>query len=138
MTASVPASGYARCVVSGRFACSALALVLLAGGMLACTWARAAAVQTGETVYRLRPDPRMCPSPACGGFWAARVNSSATTCVAGESRAACYVAAVGLQRFAADRQARVRLALPQGRALITGAIVPYLNGAFPGLGALRA
>ena len=44
--------------------------------------------------YVVRPDPRMCPSPLCGGAWVRRVNHATTRCVDGASRSECYVASI--------------------------------------------
>ena len=53
------------------------------------------------SVYRLRGDPRMCPSPTCGGFWASRVNFKPTTCLGGTALPAeCYAASIDLAALA--------------------------------------
>ena len=44
--------------------------------------------------YSLTPDLRLCPSPACGGWWLESVNQTTTTCFDGTQRPACYVASV--------------------------------------------
>ena len=126
-----PGRGYARGMIPGRFGCSVLALVLLTGAVLVTGRADAARTKTAETLYRLRPDARMCPSPACGGFWASRVNGATAACLGGEARPACYVATLGLQPFRAAQQARIRAALPLGRALIGGSFVSYPSGRVP-------
>src|SRR5262249_38686232 len=114
--------------------CSVLVLtltLLAAGGV-------ATAKRAADTVYRVRPDPRMCPSPICGGFWATRLNVSPTSCFDGSTPPACYVAALGLTGFATEQQDRIRRALTQSRALIGGSIVHYPSDRFPQLGSLRA
>ena len=45
--------------------------------------------------FLARPDPRMCPSPVCGGWWVHRVNHDVTTCVDGTTAAECYVTSLG-------------------------------------------
>jgi hypothetical protein len=115
--------------------CSVLAVSLIAAGATAAHGTSSAAA---ETVYRLRPDPRMCPSPVCGGFWAARVNVATTTCIGGDTRPACYVAAVDLGGFAPTGAARIRAAIARSRALVDGGIVRYPHDVFPQLGSLLA
>ena len=46
----------------------------------------------GSGVYTVRADPRLCPSPLCGGYWVALANGARTRCVDGTRRAQCYVA----------------------------------------------
>jgi len=46
----------------------------------------------GRTIYVVQPDPRLCPSPLCGGYWVARANHSRTRCHDGLFRPRCYVA----------------------------------------------
>src|SRR5438093_4560982 len=47
---------------------------------------------SGSAVYQVRPDPRLCPSPLCGGAFASLVNLAHTPCIDGSEREACYVA----------------------------------------------
>lgn len=89
-------------------------------------------------VYRLRPDPRLCPSPMCGGFWAARANRATAICLDGAARASCYVASVDLSALPVRRRAQAQATLPTGRALVTGSFAPYRSPAFPQLARLVA
>ncbi len=41
--------------------------------------------------YVVRPDPRLCPSPFCGGYWIALANRVRTRCHDGRYRPRCYV-----------------------------------------------
>jgi hypothetical protein len=43
-------------------------------------------------IYTVRSDPRMCPSPMCGGYWLALANGARTRCADGVQRSQCYVA----------------------------------------------
>jgi Domain of unknown function (DUF6748) len=88
--------------------------------------------------YRLRPDPRLCPSPLCGGFWASRVNQARTPCRGGKPQPACYVAAVDLSALPPDARARAEAALAGGRVLIRGRIGAGSVPHFPSLGRLVA
>lgn len=46
----------------------------------------------GQGHYVVRPDPRLCPSPLCGGYWVALANHARTRCVDGLLHPRCYVA----------------------------------------------
>ena len=46
----------------------------------------------GTAIYSVRVDPRLCPSPLCGGYWVALANAARTHCADGTARARCYVA----------------------------------------------
>lgn len=45
-----------------------------------------------RSVYVVRPDPRLCPSPLCGGYWVSLANHARTRCHDGLLRPRCYVA----------------------------------------------
>jgi hypothetical protein len=45
-----------------------------------------------RTIYVVQPDPRLCPSPLCGGYWVSRANHARTRCHDGLLRPRCYVA----------------------------------------------
>lgn len=47
-----------------------------------------------RAIYVVRPDPRLCPSPLCGGYWVALANRARTRCADGLFRPRCYVARV--------------------------------------------
>ena len=89
------------------------------------------------TVYSLRGDPRMCPSPMCGGFWASRVNWKLTPCFRGPELPACYVASVDLSTLAPVSRARAQTALSSGRALVEGGFERY-SSAYTQLARLAA
>src|SRR5262245_26583002 len=127
-------------MVSERSGGSVVAISLLAASLVVSSRPVGAAVPTpvADTVYRVRPDPRMCPSPACGGFWLTRVNASSTTCIGSDVRPACYVATVDLKAFGAGRQERIRSALTQSRVLLGGVVVRFASDLFPRLGSLVA
>ena len=46
----------------------------------------------GTATYVVRVDPRLCPSPRCGGYWVALANAARTRCQDGLRRPRCYVA----------------------------------------------
>jgi hypothetical protein len=54
----------------------------------------AAGPTAANAIYVVRPDPRACPSPLCGGYWAALANHTRTRCHDGLYRRLCYVATV--------------------------------------------
>jgi Domain of unknown function (DUF6748) len=43
-------------------------------------------------LYTVRVDPRLCPSPLCGGYWVALANGARTRCADGLRHPRCYVA----------------------------------------------
>jgi hypothetical protein len=80
-----------------------------------------------ESFYVVRPDPRLCPSPLCGGYWVARANFARMRCADGAFRPRCYVAS------ATDADGGpLAVRLPDA-SLVRGAVEPK---AYPGLGRL--
>jgi hypothetical protein len=74
------------------------------------------------TYVRVRPDPRMCPSPMCGGWWVRRVNRDTIGCGNGMVSPECYAATLdstGLDLTDEQRTA-VDQALERGTALLRG------------------
>jgi hypothetical protein len=45
-----------------------------------------------RSIYVVQPDPRLCLSPLCGGYWVSRANHARTRCHDGLLRSRCYVA----------------------------------------------
>jgi Domain of unknown function (DUF6748) len=43
-------------------------------------------------IYVVRVDPRLCPSPLCGGYWVSLANGARTRCADGKPSSRCYVA----------------------------------------------
>jgi hypothetical protein len=80
--------------------------------------------------FRLRPDERKCPSPICGGWYAAPVNLGS----------AGYVAERDLSALNLSGAARARLEgeLARGRAFLRGRIVAGGIAGFPDLARLVA
>ena len=56
--------------------------------------ATSAARPVGSSLYVVQGDPRLCPSPLCGGYWAALANHARTVCHDGARRPRCYVARI--------------------------------------------
>ncbi len=46
----------------------------------------------GSSFYVVTPDPRLCPSPLCGGYWVSLANHARTRCHDDLLRLRCYVA----------------------------------------------
>jgi hypothetical protein len=65
-------------------------LAVVAGATATSTGARQPA--TGTAIYVVRHDPRLCPSPLCGGYWVALANGARTRCHDGLRYPRCYVA----------------------------------------------
>jgi hypothetical protein len=68
----------------------ALVVLVMAGISVASSAARQP--PTGTAVYVARHDPRLCPSPRCGGYWVAIANGARTRCSDGLRHVHCYVA----------------------------------------------
>jgi hypothetical protein len=47
---------------------------------------------TGTAMFVVRHDPRLCPSPMCGGYWVALANRARTHCADGLRHVRCYAA----------------------------------------------
>jgi hypothetical protein len=69
---------------------AALALVTGALGVVVLSPGDADAKPAAH--YVVRVDPRLCPSPLCGGYWVSLANRSRTRCHDGLYRPRCYVA----------------------------------------------
>jgi hypothetical protein len=67
----------------------ATSLVLLA---VAAVASAARQPPSGTEMYVVRVDPRLCPSPMCGGYWVALANGARTRCQDGQRHPRCYVA----------------------------------------------
>ena len=85
----------------------------------------------GRTILVVQPDPRLCPTPLCGGYWVSRANHARTRCHDRLLRPRCYVAA------AIDWSLREPLTttLPAG-SLVRGAVVAWPFDGFQELGAV--
>ena len=97
-----------------------LALAAVAGSLVLAAAATSAPSIAANSVFRVRPDLRMCPSPMCGGFFVSRVNRATTTCADGTVRAWCYVAGID---HAAPVRIRTQGAGRDGTFLLRGRIV---------------
>jgi hypothetical protein len=51
----------------------------------------AAQADPGASYYVVRVDPRLCPSPRCGGYFVSLANRSRTRCADGTRNTRCYV-----------------------------------------------
>jgi hypothetical protein len=70
---------------------------------------------TGTAMFVVRHDPRLCPSPMCGGYWVALANAARTRCQDGLRHPRCYAA------VAVDARGRPVGGVPED-ALVRGAI----------------
>jgi uncharacterized protein DUF6748 len=75
----------------------------------------------GTAMFVVRPDPRLCPSPRCGGYWVAIANGARTRCADGLRRPRCYVARV------VDSRGGALGSLPDG-SLVRAAIADGADG----------
>ena len=69
-----------------------LVVVVLVLCSIGATTAAARQPPTGSAMYVVRHDPRLCPSPSCGGYWVAIANGPRTRCHDGLRYPRCYVA----------------------------------------------
>jgi hypothetical protein len=107
------------------------AAVLLAGAPTGASEPAAGA----DAYYLARADPRLCPSPMCGGIWVRLLNRSATVCGDGAKQEECYAASADLGRLRVDEKGRVQLQslVTEGRAVARGTLVRGLVEGFPEL-----
>ncbi|HEX5028800.1 MAG TPA: DUF6748 domain-containing protein [Gaiellaceae bacterium] len=110
---------------------SLLAILLAVAGFAVSATPAARTPPAGTAIFLVQQDPRLCPSPRCGGHWAALANGVRTRCADGVRRVRCYVATT------VDRHGR-RLggAIPEG-SLARGALEPGLAFAGARLDRLR-
>jgi hypothetical protein len=107
-----------------------IAMTAVVSALVLATVGTAAPTPAAGTIFRVRPDLRMCPSPLCGGFWVSRVNRPTTTCVDGTARAWCYVAGIDHWRprggnfLARGRIVRSSTAGSPGHLIATGEWIP--------------
>jgi len=86
--------------VTSRVGLTALAVVLAIG---VSAGSASSQPPIGSGVYTVRADPRLCPSPLCGGYWVALANGARTRCADGTRKTQCYVArAVDAHRHPLD------------------------------------
>ena len=103
-----------------------------------------AAPASGEPALRAsyaylgRADPRLCPSPHCGGLWVRAVNKAQPRCAEPVGRE-CYVASANFSDLPLREAARNRLAalLAGGRALVVAQIARGQLEGFPELAVLN-
>jgi hypothetical protein len=88
-----------------------------------------AAPRAASTTFVAWPDPRLCPSPLCGGWWAAAANRARTRCHDGLLRPRCYVAEV--------TRSGGGTAVPPG-SLVRGTLETKQYGSIGELGVLAA
>jgi len=68
-----------------------VAIVVVLCGIVAAS-AVARQPPTGTAMYVVRHDPRLCPSPLCGGYWITIANGARTHCLDSLRHPRCYVA----------------------------------------------
>ncbi len=83
-----------------------------------------------RSIYVVQPDPRLCPSPLCGGYWVSRANHARTRCHDGLLRPRCYMATA----YSASTRKPLATGLPAD-SLVRAALG---SETFPGLGELGA
>ena len=111
-------------------------LVAVAAASLAAFLASLATGASPRTVgsaqYVVHTDPRLCPSPRCGGYWVALANRERTRCIEGALRPRCYAA-----RALNENRQPLPSAIPDG-ALVRGTLEPWTLDGFGPLAVLVA
>jgi hypothetical protein len=102
--------------------------VIVAIGALAGSASSQPPVGTG--VYAVRADPRLCPSPLCGGYWVALANGARTRCADGTRKSQCYVA-----RAVDARRRPLEVSIPD-QGLVRADLEPWDFEGFGKLGVL--
>lgn len=93
-----------------------LVALFLAIAGVAASGSAARTPPKGTAMFVVQHDKRLCPSPDCGGYWAALANGVRTRCGNGKAAGGCYVART------VDRYGRPYTRdIPEG-ALVRGAI----------------
>lgn len=72
-----------------RVGCLVLIVLVAVSGLVGSARSQSS---IGASIYTVRVDPRLCPSPLCGGYWVALANGARTHCADGRRRSRCYVA----------------------------------------------
>jgi hypothetical protein len=103
-----------------------LAVIVLVISGISVAGSAARQPPTGTAIYVARHDPRLCPSPRCGGYWVASANGARTRCSDGLRHVRCYVAR------AVDARGRTLGGNIAEDALVRGAIDAW-RGAFDDL-----
>lgn len=105
-----------------------IAVVLLVAAALAGAGPAASdPAPSVSSYYVARADPRLCPSPMCGGIWVKRVNTEA------KER---YAASADLSRLGMVDKAALQRLITEGRAVARGRLVRGRVQGFPELDTL--
>src|SRR5262245_50979707 len=72
--------------------------------------------------FTIAPDPRLCPSPLCGGYWVSRVNHASTACADGTLAPTCYVSELDLSRSGLSDEQESAVRGAAGHLLMLGSI----------------
>jgi hypothetical protein len=72
--------------------------------------------------FSLQPDPRLCPSPICGGFFVGLLNLPVAHCSDGEDRRLCHASTVDWSALGLDAEtvAQLQAAAVGGRVIVRG------------------
>lgn len=107
-----------------------IALFAITAALVGAGGATSGPPQVGSSLYVVQPDPRLCPSPLCGGHWVALANHARTRCHDGPLRPRCYVA-----RTVDEERHPLGVEVPAG-ALVRAEIEPWKYEGFGMLGTL--
>jgi hypothetical protein len=115
-----------------------MGLLAVAALLAAGSSARSDTPRSVSSYYLARGDPRLCPSPMCGGLFVRLVNRTVTPCGDGAPQRECYVASPDLSTLPVPDERRSELAglISEGQALARGTIVRGRVEGFPQLDTL--
>ena len=120
-----------------RPSCGMLGLLLAVSVMISSGAASAAVANTlrrpdGSSSYYIvtRMDPRMCPTPLCGGYFVKAVNKPKTQCADGSWQQDCHAVELDLSArgWSDDQRARFSEQFGQQHALVRGQLRQMKRG----------
>ncbi len=106
-------------------------MVPLLSGLGVLAFASSRVLADDVHYYLVEPDPRMCVSPACGGFFVSELNTDFTVCADGSVADVCYVAEMN-----SDIPALADWAAQHCAGVVEGQILPKVIDPFGNLGQL--
>ena len=103
----------------------AAVLVLLVSAFAPVATAAADTLAESSTYFALLPDPRLCPSPQCGGVFARRINLAVTRCPDELSGPVCHASDVDWGALGVDGEelARIQAAVLRGDGIVRGRLL---------------
>lgn len=99
-------------------------LVAFVSLLVSAAPAGADSLAESSAYFALTPDPRLCPSPLCGGVFARRVNLAVTRCPDGKPRPVCHASEVDwILGVDGEDLARIQAAVLRGQGIVRGRLL---------------